>query len=258
MLIKAIPLLENGFILKRNMLTAIADAAFLTSEYLYKGFSDGILSGCGLDVSEGMITVREGAVLSDGQIFLIREALKIPYVPSNKTVVLKLCFSNELRDADCVYREMDVVLTERTEIQKGELELCRFKLQEGAVLRSRYRDFEDRDTEYDTLNTIYAPYAAAVRETLSPDITRSFAREMMKNGTISDFDALFCLQLLSQRRPVEKEALQMYISHRKKAEPEDMSNIAVYRELVKILRQERGAVKPDIVQKKKRWKITMD
>lgn len=260
MLVKVIPQLEDGLILKRQMLKAIADAAFLTSEYLYKGYADGILSGCGPKVAADMIVIEEGAVLLGGQIFLIRESPAVSYAPADRTMVLKMCFSNEVRDAGCIYREMDIKLTEQTAVQKGELELCRFRLQEGAVLRCRYQDFEDRSTEYDTLNTIHVPYAAMGQATLSAGITRAFARELLEVSGISDFDALFCLQILGQRGPVGKEALKGYIGRRKKEELTDLSNLNIYRELTEILRQAKGfSAEPEAKKSAQRkWKVMVD
>lgn len=258
MLIKMIPQLENGYILKRSMLMALADAAFLTSEYLCKDYADGVLAGCELTTNEDTIVVNEGIVFFDGQVFLIKEPLRIHYEPTNTTTVLKLCFSNETRDADCIYWEMDAILTDQVKLQKGELELCRFKLQEGARLRYQYQGFEDRNTEFDTLNMVHVPYAAKGCSTLSPDITKSFAREMLELENISDFDALFCLQVLGQDRAVTKEALKGYIEHRKKEKITDDSNLGIYQELVKILQQEKGTAKPDQTQKIKKWKIRVD
>ena len=235
MLIKTIPQLENGYILKRSMLMALADSAFLTSEYACSGYADGILAGCELTTNEDTIVLNEGMILLGGQIFLIKEPLRIHYEPTNVTMVLKLCFSNEMRDADCIYWEMDIVLTEQVNLQKGELELCRFKLQEGARLRYQYQDFEDRNTEFDTLNRIYVPYAAKTCSTLASDITKCFAREMLNMQNISDFDALFCLQLLGQDRPIEKEALIGYIEHRKKEKMIDVEIILCLKNIGNIL-----------------------
>lgn len=258
MLIKTIPQLENGYILKRSMLMALADSAFLTSEYACSGYADGILAGCELTTNEDTIVLNEGSIFFNGQIFLIKEPLRIHYEPTNVTMVLKLCFSNEIRDADCIYWEADLILSEQVNLQRGELELCRFKLQEGARLRYVYQDFEDRNTEFDTLNRIYVPYAAKTCSTLSPDITKHFAREMLKIQTISDFDALFCLQILGQDRPVEKEALIGYIERRSKKKIEEISNIGIYMELVKVLQQEKGMEEPMEVKKTKKWKLQVD
>lgn len=258
MIIKTIPQLKAGNILRQTMLTAITDAAFMTNEYLLQGYADGILSGCTLTTTQDAIIVNEGAVFLDGQIFLIKEPLAINYSPTNTTIVLKMCFADQARDADCVYREMDLVLTGETKRGKGEIELCRFKLQEGAILRYNYRNFEDRSTEFDTMNRVHVPYASYERSTLSPEITKTFAREMLDIGKLPDFDAAFCLQILGSERPVTIEALIRYIEHSNKRKLEDTTNIGIYKELVDILNSHKDGNGPVQTGKQKKWRMMME
>ena len=49
-------------------------------------------------------------------------------------------------------------------------------------MRYTYTSFADRETEYDTLNTIHAPFCGMGRPTLSPEITAHFAREALAAG----------------------------------------------------------------------------
>lgn len=258
MRIKEIPDLEKGYILKRSMLVAVSDAAMLTNELLRTGYADGILSGCALCVTDDAIVVKPGLVFFDGQIFMLKKELSVTYKPTNITMVLKLCISGELRDANCIYREAELLLTDNKRLQTGELELCRFKLQEGAKLRYEYRNFEDMNTEFDTLNRIYAFGASEKEATILPEITRTFAREMLACHDISDFDALFCLQILGQTEAVKKEALVKYIEYKTKKELDSRSNIAVYYELLNILQRQTEIYKPEEGRKKKMWKMTLE
>lgn len=257
-MIQITPLISEGHILTRTILQAWSDHVFLVDRYLYKGYADGILAGCELTTTEDTIILNEGLILFEQEVFLLKEPMTVKYEPTNTTVLLKVCFSNEMRDASYRYREVDIALTDQTVLQKGELELCRFKLQEGAKLRYRYQDFWDRNTEYDTLNRIHTPYAAGVSSTLAPDITKSFAREMLAISTVPDFDALFCMQILSSERPVTKDALVGYLERRNKAKVEDTTNYGIYLELAKILQKEKKTVEPEETRTKKKWKITVD
>lgn len=259
MIIKTIPQLTPGSILRQTALAAISDAAFLTDEYLLEGYADGILSGCRLTATEDAIIVHEGAVFLDGQIFLIKKPVAVNYGPANTTMVLKMCFADAERDADCVYRGMDLLLTGDTGRGKGEIELCRFKLQEGAKLRYQYQDFEDRSTEFDTMNRVYSPYAAYGRNTLSPDITRAFARELMDMPDgVSDFDAAFCIQILGSGTPVAAEAVIRYIEHTNGEKPRDTTNMGLFRELAGILGHRKGGGAPARTGKPKKWKMMME
>ena len=259
MIIKTIPRIAPGSILRQAALTAISDAAFMTNEYLIREYADGILSGCGLETTEDAIIVKEGTVFLDREIFLIKKPLTINYSPTNTTVVLKMCFSNAISDDNCIYRDMDLEITRDMVCEPGQIELCRFKLQEGAKLRCEYQDFEDRSTEFDTMNRVHAPYAAYGGSTLSPEITRAFAQELMDSaGSISDFDAAFCLQILGSGNPIAPDALVRYIAHTNGENPKDTTNMGVFQELVKILKHQRGLGTPSRDKRTKKWKMMME
>lgn len=259
MQVRAIPVFEHIHILRKSMLESLADYAFLGNQFLYKGYGDGILSGCELTTTGDTIQLNEGLILYEGQLFLIKEPMQINYYPTNTTRVLKAHFSEQMQDGSFIYREMDLILTEYTEGKKGELELCRFKLQEGARLRYTYQDFEDRDTEFDTLNTIYAPYSAYGGTTLSPDILRDFAKELLRQGGLTETDRCVGLQLLSQDRAAGREMLSAYIQGRNGRDMSDSSNHAIYRELVKILKEVReGKQNKPQESGRKKWKMTVE
>lgn len=259
MLVQAIPIFRDAHLLRKSMLEALADYAYLANQLLYKGYGDGILAGCELVATEDSIILNEGVMFFDGQMFLIKEPMSIAYHPTNTTTVLKIRFSEQKMDGNFIYREIDLLLTEQITHQKGELELCRFKLQEGARLRFQYQDFEDRNTEFDTLNTIYAAYSAKGGSTLSPEIVREFAVEMLKAEELSELDALFCLQLMGQERPVNKAALAAYIERRDKKSLMDSSNLAIYKEMVRILKEVKNGKRPGNGETaRKRWKLMVD
>lgn len=257
MRIKDIPDLENGHILKKSMLIALRDAALYTNDLLHKNYSNGILSGCELEVTEDSIIVKPGVIFFENQIFDLKRSLSIGYRHTSDLSLLKLCFSGELRDAEGVYREAELKLTNDSQICSDELELCRFKLQEGARLRNRYQSFEDLNTEFDTVNRIYVPSASEEQETLLPEITRMFAREMLLQSDIKEFDALFCLQILGEAHAMRKEALVKYIEISNRKEIESYSNICIYENLLKILNQQVGRNKK-VSNETRTWKMMIE
>lgn len=259
MLIQAIPLFQDGHILRREMLIALSDYAFLTSQLIYKGYGDGILAGCELTTTKDTIILNTGIIYFKGQAYLIKEPMAIPYYPTNTTVVLKLKISEELKEPNFIYHEMNLILTEQTDSQENELELCRFILQQGARLRDQYQNFEDRNTMFDTLNCIYSPYSVKGESTLSWEITRAFAEEMLTADNITDFDAFFCTQILNQTYPVSKEALRVYLKRSGAAELTEYTNLHVYEELVKILKARKNGEKMENNKKSiKKWKVSVD
>lgn len=258
MLVQAIPIFQDAHLLRRVMLEALSDYAYLSNQLLYKGYGDGIMAGCQLTTTEDSIILNEGVVFYEGQMFLIKEPMYINYYPTNTTTVLKIHFSDQKKDTGFIYREVDISLSEQTALLKGEVELCRFKLQSGARLRYQYQGFEDRNTEFDTLNVIHAAYSAKGGSTLAPEILWDFAAEMLDIEELPDFDALFCIQLMNQDRPTGKSALTMYLQRRNKIMLTDTSNLSMYQELVKILREMKNGVKSGSAPVKKRWKLTVD
>ncbi|MCH5343805.1 MAG: hypothetical protein J1E64_07180 [Acetatifactor sp.] len=258
MLVQAIPLFQDAHLLRRNMLEALSDYTFLFPEHQYQGYADGILAGCELTTTKDTIILNEGILLFEKKLYLLREPMIIAYHPTNNLTVLKLKFSDEMRDVNFIYREMELILSEQEKPQKGEMEMCRFTLQEGARLRYEYQDFEDRDTIYDTLNRVYVPYASIGRSTLSPDITRSFAGEMLEINSITDFDALFCMQILGQNQPIGKEALKAYLKRKGIRELSDGTNHDIYMGLAKVLKKAAGEEQPEEVKQRKKWRVTVE
>ncbi|MGN0304667.1 MAG: hypothetical protein ACI4D2_00770 [Lachnospiraceae bacterium] len=259
MRVQAIPIFKDIHLLRKSMLEALSDHTFLASQFLYKHYGDGIMAGCELTTTENAIILNEGLIFFEGQMFLIKEPMSINYYPTNTTTVLKVHFSEQMQDGNFTYREIQLMLTAQAEIQKGEIELCRFKLQEGARLRYEYQDFEDRDTEFDTLNTIYAPHSAKGGSTLSPAILQHFAKEMLKEEELSELDQCICLQLMGQDRPINKDMLVAYLQLSAKRKPEDTSNHAVYRGLLQILKEVKGegkGKKEDVGRKK--WRMMVE
>ena len=244
---QAFPLFFSGRLLRQEMLESIADYAFQFGELLHTGYSDGILSGCRLTATPEKVYLNPGILCHDGRLYLVKRPLSIAYKPTNTTRVLKIKFAEPRQTENFIYRDMDLVLEEDAEPRISELELCRFKLQPGAVLRHQYVDFEDRSTEYDTLNTIRAPFAAQGQGTLSPYIVQAYARELMQAGCNESVDAAFCIQSLGAEKPLAVESIAAYLSFRVGFQRDEGKNIneQLYEGLLKLLK----GVKQGNVQK---------
>lgn len=259
MLIQAVPVFKEGGLLRQSMLQALSDHTFLANQLLYKSYGNGILSGCELTTTKDSIVLNPGILFYESQMYLIKEPMGMNYYPTNTSTVLKIHFSDEIRDINFVYREIDLSLTEETTSQKGEIELCRFKLQDGARLRYEYQSFEDRDTEFDTLNVIHAAYAAKGGSTLAPEILLDFASELLELDRISDLDTFFCLQVMGAGRAMPKTAITTYLNRRNQLPLKDDSNYTIYKELVKTLHLEKRGLRPEGgMPTKKKWKMMID
>lgn len=169
MWVQKIPEFHSGHILKQEMMVELSAYLYHLGPLLYQNCTDGIVSGCTLTTTEDSIVVNPGVIRYEGELYLIREPQLIHYTPTNTTRVLNIVFHDQVQTDSFVTREMELAFTEGASSETRYLELCRFKLQPGARLRYTYTSFADRETEYDTLNTIHAPFCGMGRPTLSPD-----------------------------------------------------------------------------------------
>ena len=234
------PLFREGYLLRTQMLEAFTDYSFRFGELLYTGYANGIISGCRITTTQDTIIVHPGLVLFYGKVFYIKEPTPVSYAPTNELRILKLHYMGEERTESMIRYEMELFLDEDPVQKDGQIELCRFTLQQGAYLRCRYQDFEDWGTEYDTLSMVHAQYASPGHSTLHPELTKAFAREMLSCTLENQTDINFCLGILSRGEPVCAEALTAYISLRSGHMTGNGDNEELYRGLLDILREVKG------------------
>lgn len=237
MIEQIVPLFDSGHILSREMLEALSDYSRHYGELIHIGYADGIISGCRLTTMEDSIIINQGILCFQGKPFLVKEPVSVKYQPTNQIRILKACYLGEVRTESLIKHRVDMVLEDDCTMQEGQIELCRFTLQSGARLRCEYVDFEDRSTEYDTLNMLHSPYAAPVRSALNPDITRAFAREMLDCRLDCQTDVSFCLELLGRKEPMAAEAIAAYIRLRTGRKEVKEDNQGLYEGLLDILKK---------------------
>lgn len=231
------PLFREGYLLRTQMLEAFTDYSFRFGELLYTGYANGIISGCRLTTTQDTIIVHPGLVLFYGKVFYIKEPTFVNYAPTDELRILNLHYLGEERTEFMIRYEMELSLDEDPSQKEGQIELCRFTLQQGAYLRCQYQDFEDWGTEYDTLSMVHAQYASPGHSTLHPELTKAFAREMLSCTPQDQIDINFCLEILGRAEPVCAEALTAYICLRNGGTPVNAENAEMYRGLLEILRE---------------------
>lgn len=124
------------------------------------------------------------------------------------------------------------------------MELGRFKLKNGAKLRTEYINFTDMSTEYDTVNIINAPYAAYKESSISPQILRNFGKAAFTTNLVSALDTSFCMICLQNKETIERELILNYISSRLNLEMREYSNKEIYDKLNTILKSMKEGQKP--------------
>lgn len=236
MIVRAFPLFDKGSILRADMMAELANYAYLFGDILYDGYSDGILSGCRLTTTKDAIVVNPGIIRCAGKNFLMKDPIYAAYSPTNSTTILKINFLGENRSVRFITYDAEIVLDKAAATREGQIELCRFKLQPGAQLRYQYVDFEDRSTEYDTLNTLHVPHSSKGRCTLSPEITYDYAKELWGTNPKDNLDITFCLRAMDRSRPVAADAIGLYVISRLGGSMENFAtNEALYNGLNQIL-----------------------
>lgn len=233
MFINKYPIFVKKNILKIEMLENLRDFPRDLADVFYKDYSNGILSGCEIEVDESQLVIHPGIVIYDHKIYLMKRREKIPYSSRDCDVYLKIKFLDENKDIENVSCLSQIILDMEEPNQKDEMELCRFRLQQGSTLRSDYKDLEDYSTRYDTLNQIHIPYASKGESTLWPDILDCFVRETMESNALEPIDLIFCMSVLRDDRVVPRAMIVSYLENRTQRKIGQCSNYELYEELVR-------------------------
>ncbi len=236
-IIKHIPKFPAGTILRTTQLKELVSQIYGYPDLMFNDFGDGIISGFDISEEKGNIRVGKGVICYDSRVFVLDKASCIPYKNNDKTTYLKICLESKLHTKDKDEYKFYIVLDEN-EPTDNDIELCRFRLQAGAKLRTSYDGFDDMNTEFDTANVIYSPYSSKGGHTLSPLVLNRFANEMLNLLPENPLDQNFCINILSSNVPLKIESIVAYLRCKGFMQEEKVTNIRVYRELVSILKQE--------------------
>lgn len=231
------PIFTKGRILKNEMLESLRDFPRHVTEILLESQTEGVISGFDLKVDERHITIKPGIVKYQSEVMVLGTALKIPYTADGSEQVLKLQFQDRYQSADFEGRRVHMVL-EKGPIRGNEMELARFRLSQGAYLRSDYQDFEDFKTGHNTLNIVNQPYSSMSGSTLNPAILSYFASALLEHQTANPHDLALIYQVLNQPVSISRALLVNYIKTRlKEADAPMESNADLHQGLVQILKK---------------------
>ena len=246
------PQFERLHILRTEALCSLRDRAFNVFPLFMESFGDGIISGCRPLTTPTLITLTPGMILHNGFVYLIQEPMSLEYAPTENYMMMKLIFEPPLETENFTQRNVNLILTDNMDLAETEMEICRFKLKKGAILRTNYTDFLDRATEFDTVNVINVPYAAVGGNTLSPEILRAFATEA-RDFSLEPMDFNFCLTAL-RGEVMNAEQISLYVEHRLKIELSERTNQILYDNLSRILSEIKDGNRREIVGTRRRRK----
>ncbi len=232
------PAFERGRIMKKELLWALRDYACSALQIKYLKYANGILSGCGIHPEGSTLRIAPGMIKCADYIFLITGEETVSYTPTGEYTSLKFRLKEKENLPDYTRYLTEFVLDESLERGKNEIELCRFKLKEGAALRTEYKDFYDIQTEYDTVNLANATWSCAGQNTLSKDITDYFAQKVLECEKAEEHDIQFAYFLLQGQEAADYRILTDYIRRKTGESVQDVRKISTeeaFEKLVDIL-----------------------
>lgn len=240
-------------ILKIEMLENFRDFPRDVLEIHSEDLSDGVICGLSPTVDEKTITFSKGIIKHGGELYLISPPPAVNYEATDAEVVIKITFLDSTKTQDYTTRLISIDIDKETKIAENEIEIGRFKLKEGAHLRSDYTDLEDFITEYNTINVVNVLYAGYKETTLSHLVLKYFARQALETRTTDVMDINFCMLCLNNTR-IEKRVIQNYIAYKLEEELVDDTNSEMHHKLVVILnkiQRENKGLKPKVAKERR-------
>ncbi|MEC1180050.1 DNA and RNA helicase [Metasolibacillus meyeri] len=228
------PHFQKGRILKREMLENLRDYPRDIANLYFEDYSNGIIAGLDITVDGTNLIVARGIAKQQGYIYTLTAEYTLSYAATERETVLLLQFDAPQPEPDFTQYTAQLILADATTALDNTLELARFKLKAGAILRTGYTDFADLATEYNTLNYLHCQYAGQQVSTYHPILLKTYARELLKNRTTNPYDIAFALQCLNQER-IEREVVDWYISNRLELPYQPLSNEQAHHYLTRIL-----------------------
>lgn len=215
------------------MLENLRDYSRDIADIYWRSYSDGILVGADISVTEEQINISPGIIKFNGRIYMLSQIYQLPYTNSGKDTMIKVRFLKVRDEADFTYGDAKVFLDEDISLQPGELELGRFQLKHGARLRMNYQDLADMVTQYNTVNMIHVPYGGIEKSTLHHQVLHYFAKEILQNGSQNPYDISFAMLCMNTSN-VDRDVILYYLANRQGNPYKEYSNIEIHKRLVLI------------------------
>ena len=250
------PLFMGRRILKKESLWDVRDYTYAGWQLYYADYTDGLLKGCAIRAEDGTLVIGRGMIKFHDFVYLMQEEEKVAYQPHNGWQILKAEFSEDETNFEYKGYRARIFLDCDMELKENQMEMCRFYLREGSVLRDSYKNFSDMATEYDTINLIHATVAGVGEKTLHPALLLQFVEELwnMREKDAADFG--ICSLIWNAQGRVERKVIAAYLETRMKKDMADMpeGNQELYERLGRIVdyrgipKRERAGTKRIIVE----------
>lgn len=228
------PLFEKKRLLRIEMLEQLRDYPRDYLEILYSGYSDGIVCGCTLSWNEEELMITPGILKHKERLYFMKNPVYLECKPEDRVRYLKVQFLAMVQENSKEIGNTRMYLNDKHPDSACELELCRFRLQEGARLRGEYENFADCTTEFDTIHLVDVPWSSPETATLHPKILSRYATEILKKESRDGLDTSFAFAVLANAGELPERVIRIYIEERLGNQVE-AGNRGLYLGLKKIL-----------------------
>lgn len=208
------PLFAGGRILKKEALWDLRDYSYGGMQLYHMDYTDGIVRGCNVRVDNDYLVVGKGILKYGNFLYLLQEEARVPFAAENRIVALKAVFIVKEGNPDYLSYQVDFLLDQDVERQENQIEICRFHLREGSVLRDTYKDFADMNTKYDTVNLLYATVSGCGQGRLHPRILLKYTEALQAKDVKDVDDMVFCYHVLQNSGSVERTVVEVYLRNK--------------------------------------------
>jgi hypothetical protein len=226
------PVFTKGRVLKKESVEYLRDFPYDLASLAFEGYSDGIIFGFSVTFKNGCILVSKGALKYQEDIIIVPGSdIAIPEY--GVFLYVKLIVGGLSETEDYKIRHMGISIDSRKPSGENEMELGRFCLNAGAVLRCKYDSFSDLRTLENTLDITRVSFAGVDAPTLHPVVLKEFARALML-GSSDTTDTAFALMCINAS-VVQKECIQWYLAKKNNCAYEEYSLSELYDKLAETL-----------------------
>ena len=228
------PIYKQNMILSAQILQDNAMYVHNSIKNIYLDYSDGIISGVEIEITDAYIMVHPGLIKYNHMLFSLNEVIQIPYENSGETTFLRIRFKDPVEVNGGISYGGELILTHEETEFFYDMELGRFTASKGARLYYNTESFSKLALMYDNFDIRFVKYAGVGEPTISPLVTSLFAKEMMKKKLSDMWDVSFTMKCL-EKTPVSREVIKAYIKQKTNKEVTDITNLQIYKELEQIL-----------------------
>lgn len=235
------PIFTKGRVVKKESIEYLRDFPYDLVSLAYGAHSDGIIFGFSVRYKDKSILISKGVLRYQGDIIIVPEN-SIVITEYEQLLYIKLVLGESRVTEDYKIRHIETRIDRNKPLNANEIELGRFCLSVGAVLRCDYDSFNDLHTPENTLDITHVSYAGIGAVTLHPRVLKEFANALMLNSTEA-IDINFALMCLNSGI-IHKCSIQWYIAKKNNVEYEDYTLPELYKKLAEILPQNERKEKP--------------